>query len=224
MRVTAKTKAETRERVLAAAATLFQERGYDETTTRDIAAAAEVAAGTIFNYFPTKEALAITLVAESLAGVDGELGDRLDGIDTLEEALFCHVAIEQRRLRAHRRYVRNALESTLRPPAGTVGPDAGRRLRDGHLQIVCDLIAAYSSRPAEPLSVVTLHLYWTLYLAVMIFWSDDESPHQEDSLALLDQTLRLFAASVKPDNGASWKVETAVPRNSDRAAEVEHGS
>jgi AcrR family transcriptional regulator len=50
-------KDETRERITQAAIELFTERGYDATTVDDIAAKADVAKGTFFNYFPRKEAV-----------------------------------------------------------------------------------------------------------------------------------------------------------------------
>jgi AcrR family transcriptional regulator len=42
------------ERIEAAARRLFAERGYEKTTTRDIAEAAEIGTGTLFVYFPEK--------------------------------------------------------------------------------------------------------------------------------------------------------------------------
>lgn len=50
-------KIETRQRLLEAALQLFREHGYDDTTVEQIAAAADVAKGTFFNYFETKEAI-----------------------------------------------------------------------------------------------------------------------------------------------------------------------
>jgi AcrR family transcriptional regulator len=50
-------KQETRQRLLHGAWQLFQEKGYDQTTVEDITEAADVAKGTFFNYFDTKEAL-----------------------------------------------------------------------------------------------------------------------------------------------------------------------
>ncbi len=53
-------------------------------------------------------------------------------------------------------------------------------------------------RLGEPLSAIALQLYWTLYTGVLTFWSDDKSPHQEDTLALLDQSLQMFVAWLGP--------------------------
>jgi AcrR family transcriptional regulator len=47
-------KAETREKLFRAAMQLFAERGFFQTTTEDITAAADVGQGTFFNYFPSK--------------------------------------------------------------------------------------------------------------------------------------------------------------------------
>ncbi len=47
-------KADTRRRLMTLALRLFEERGFDETTVGELAAAAEVAPRTFFRYFPTK--------------------------------------------------------------------------------------------------------------------------------------------------------------------------
>src|SRR6185295_9245740 len=55
-------KAEKLSRIEAAARALFDELGYDATTTRAIAHRADVAAGTLFTYFPEKKQLLLHLV------------------------------------------------------------------------------------------------------------------------------------------------------------------
>ena len=50
-------KAKTRKLISDIATRLFIERGYDAVTTAEIAQLAEVSVTTLFNYFPTKEAL-----------------------------------------------------------------------------------------------------------------------------------------------------------------------
>lgn len=48
-------KIATRSQILAAAIDLFSRRGLDAVTIEEIAAAADVGKGTIYNYFATKE-------------------------------------------------------------------------------------------------------------------------------------------------------------------------
>src|SRR5215510_3465926 len=48
-----------RGRIVNAALALFQEKGFDATTTKAIARRARIAEGTVFNYFETKEDIAL---------------------------------------------------------------------------------------------------------------------------------------------------------------------
>jgi AcrR family transcriptional regulator len=50
-------KQQTRAAIQQAALRLFLDKGYESITTSEIARAADVSAGTLFNYFPTKESL-----------------------------------------------------------------------------------------------------------------------------------------------------------------------
>ena len=52
-----RTRQETKRKLMAAAMTLFGERGFLETRVEDITSRADVGKGTFFNYFPSKEAI-----------------------------------------------------------------------------------------------------------------------------------------------------------------------
>lgn len=58
------TETETRQRILQAAQHLFACRGYDGTTTRDLASAAGVAEGTLFRHFENKKAILIEVATQ----------------------------------------------------------------------------------------------------------------------------------------------------------------
>ncbi|MGF1493237.1 MAG: TetR/AcrR family transcriptional regulator [Microcoleaceae cyanobacterium] len=55
---------ETSTRILQAARHLFAHRGYDGTTTRDLAQAAGVAEGTVFRHFQNKKAILVAVATE----------------------------------------------------------------------------------------------------------------------------------------------------------------
>src|SRR5687768_3490876 len=107
MRVTAKTKTATRQRILDAAQKLFAAQGFEAATTRDIARKAEIAAGTLFNYFSTKEAIALCLVSEAHAAAaeqfEASVSSESSQPLTLEEELFAHVAVVLRKLKPFRK-------------------------------------------------------------------------------------------------------------------------
>jgi AcrR family transcriptional regulator len=62
----ARRKEETLRRIEEAGWTLFTTRGYEATSTREIAEAADIAAGTFFNYFPEKRSLLIHLMQQRI--------------------------------------------------------------------------------------------------------------------------------------------------------------
>ena len=64
----ARRKTETLRRIEEAGWHLFTTRGYEATSTREIAEAADIAAGTLFNYFPEKRSLLIHLMQRQIDG------------------------------------------------------------------------------------------------------------------------------------------------------------
>jgi AcrR family transcriptional regulator len=187
MRVTAATKAITRAQILRTARRLFAENGYDETRTRDIAHAAKIASGTLFNYFPTKEAIVACLAAEAVEEALDALKFDDDQDGSLEEELFAIVAAGLRNLKPLRKHLPALLETALSPLA-IGGHDDAAAMRARHLEAVAARAAAHELE----LSATALQLYWTLYTGVLVFWARDKSPRQEETLALLDDSIHMF--------------------------------
>jgi AcrR family transcriptional regulator len=194
MRITAKAKQKVRERILTAGKKLFVRKGFGGTTTRDLSRKARIAVGTFFNYFPSKESLGMSILAEALELGRGRFLEEDRAFPTLEEGLFALIAQELREMRPYRSFVGPVLETAMSPFGPSQVSGEGERARQDHLETVAGMII--DMRGPDASTSVTLHLYWSLYLGVLAFWSIDDSRNQEDTLAMLDQATRLFAASL----------------------------
>jgi AcrR family transcriptional regulator len=189
MRITAAEKEDTRERIIAAASEQFRQCGFDAATTRDIARRANIATGTLFNYFTSKEAIVLALVTDALEAAEADFDKTKRPDASLEEDLFLHVTAGLRRLKRHRRYLGVVIQVALSPLV------AGDRLSDidalrvRHLRRVSEILASHGLPDSLPVSV---QLYWTLYLGILSYWISDRSPKQEDSRVLIDQSVSMF--------------------------------
>lgn len=93
--------AQTRRDILDAAARVFGEHGYAAGTTNRIAAAAEVSIGSLYQYFPNKDAILAALTDAHIDAGTALLADRLraglpDALDDLVR-LFVRAAIDHHR-------------------------------------------------------------------------------------------------------------------------------
>lgn len=194
MRITQEAKAENRKKILSVAFELFQENGYEKTTTRDISKACGMAKGTLFNYFASKETLAMTLVAEAME--QGRLSyiERRTDDESLEEELFLFVASELRALRPFRTYIGPVLESTMSVFAKTSSCQAGELARKNHLLTVGEILCGHGYEIID--NSVTVTVYWSLYLGILAHWSKDASAKQQETLALLDYSMKVFGATI----------------------------
>src|SRR5689334_1105548 len=205
MRITAAAKDETRKRILKVSQKQFAQQGFEQTTTRDIARDANIAVGTLFNYFPTKESIVESLVSEGCARAEERFAAELEregqrDSGTLEEELFAQVALVLRELKPYRKYLLAVFETSLSPLA----PDRGRdhvSLRAAHLETVSQILLRHLSQAAIP--PIAMQLYWTLYTGVLVFWASDSSPRQEDTLALLDESLSMFVGWLTNAEGSA---------------------
>ncbi len=159
MRITAQARESTRRKILEKSHQLFCLVGFEVATTRDIAKAVGVAPGTLFNYFPSKEAIAAAIVMKQ--PVRARVDD--DQYDTLEEALFAHAARTMRQWKACRNYIHAALEPTLAPLESADSHSSVLDLRSRHLEQVQRLSqvlwAAKTSRATGAASVLDA-VFW----------------------------------------------------------------
>jgi AcrR family transcriptional regulator len=109
---------QTRDRVVSAAISLFEEQGYDDTTTAAIARRAGIGVGTLYAYFPDKR----RLILEILNGTVAAMSDMV--VEALEP--------ERWRAGSPRGHVRRVIEAVI--GSRLVSPGIQRILWERHLK------------------------------------------------------------------------------------------
>lgn len=190
MRISEQTKNENRARILEKAAEIFTVKGFEDATTRDIALAVGMATGTLFNYFPSKETLAMSMVAEAFRDGRDDFQRRRTGQEGLSEEIFLFIVSGLRRLRPLRPFLGPVLERSLSPfPRKNVCSE-GDSARLEHLAAVQEIISRHGFEEAP--DYVAMTMYWSLYLGILAFWTNDESANQEASQSLIDYSISMF--------------------------------
>lgn len=196
----ARHKAATKRRIVTAALTLFQTRGFEATTTKQIARKAGIAEGTVFNYFPTKEDIAFHFfeqeVDHAIAAV--RRNPRLRKAP-LEEKLFTLVQDQLEFLAPYERFIGTALVEALKP-ASKLGPFSrqSRELRHRYLGFVQELVEeSLPKRRVTYLGWWAPQAFWIYYLGALLYWLHDASPGKQHTLAFLDRSLKIGVALLR---------------------------
>ena len=116
------------QRIRRAAAELFQERGFEKTTTQAIAERADIGAGTLFLYAPTKEDLVFLVMDNDIRETMKRACDSIPADLSLpEQVFFCYsrlIRYHARKRELSRHYVRGRLIPPQRHKEGSELPPA----------------------------------------------------------------------------------------------------
>src|SRR5258706_9227225 len=95
----------TREQILAASLALFRDQGFDQTSMRDIAAAAGISLGSTYYYFPSKEALVYAFYARTQEAAEARSVQTLGTTARFRERLRDVLLFELEQLSEYRSFV-----------------------------------------------------------------------------------------------------------------------
>jgi AcrR family transcriptional regulator len=196
----AQSKQEIRERIVKAALSLFQTKGFDSTTTKAIARKAKIAEGTVFNYFKSKDDIALHFFEQEVDQAMAAVRDnpRLRKAP-LEEKLFTLVHSQLEFLAPYERFIGTALIHALKP-ASPLGPFSHRaqQLRHRYLGFVEELIEeSIPKHRRSPLTFLAPEVFWIYYMGALLYWLYDSSEGKQNTLAFLDRSLSIGVSMLK---------------------------
>jgi AcrR family transcriptional regulator len=191
-RVTARAE-DTRRKIYEAAMEMFREKGFEETTMRDIAAKAGVALGGTYYYYSSKDAIVLAFYREmqetSTSLVTDALADKKKLKDRIRGVLDQRLALLAPNRRFCAALFRHAPDGAdpLSPFSEETNPirqaaveQMRNALEGGDVKIPADL------KPRLP------YLLWLYQMALIMFWLYDRSPNQERTARLMDKSLGLL--------------------------------
>ncbi len=185
---------QTRARILETALALFRERGYEETTMRAIAERADVALGSAYYYFRSKEQLIQAFYGR-----------------THEEHLAACAPILQRErtLRARLHGVMRAKLDTIEPyhqfagllfktaaePKSPLNPFSAdsQEVRQESIALFADVVRRSTTRVPADLESELPMLLWLYHMGIILFWIHDTSPGRRRSYLLIERTCDMIA-------------------------------
>src|SRR5438552_5995462 len=189
------TSEETRRQIVETALTLFRERGFDETTIRDIAGRAGLSLGAAYYYFNSKEAIVGAYYdyvqdehaarARAAFARGGSLKDRL------RAALHTKIDIVQDDRRLLRALFRYGGEPDH--PLSWFGP-ATRDQRLCSIDVFAEALAG--EKLPDDVRDAAPTLLWTLHMGVLLYFLYDDSPNQRRTRKLIDAAVG-FVVDVK---------------------------
>ena len=186
-------------RITQAALSLFQTKGFDATTTKAIARKAGIAEGTVFNYFKSKDDIALHFFEQEVDQAMAAVRDnpRLKKAP-LEEKLFALVHSQLEYLAPYERFIGTALIHALKP-SSPLGPFSHRamELRHRYLRFVEELIQESVPQNRNPLGFLAPEVFWIYYVGALLYWLCDTSEGKQSTLAFLDRSLSMGAAMLR---------------------------
>jgi len=161
-----------RGRILDAALELSAEGGFDAVQMREVAARADVALGTLYRYFPSKENLLLSVMGVQVEALADRLARRPpEGTDPVERV----VDVLGRANRALQRQpdVTVAMIRALVSGGADLAPVVSTN-RDGMRRIISDALG--TDAPVDPGQVLAIDLLNDVWLAALVAWIAGSQP------------------------------------------------
>ena len=189
---------ETRNRILDAALRLFRERGFEETTMRDVAAEAGVATGAAYYYYRSKQDLVMDFYLRTdeesreaftkAIRSSKELKKRLRGIIDAKFAQFAE----------HRSLLTALLKAGVDPrdPLSPFGEET-RQVREDTIAWYARALEGSDVTIPKDLAPHLPRLLWMYNMGLIYHWIVDRTPGQRRTGRITEATLDLIVQLLK---------------------------
>lgn len=188
----------TKQRILDCALELFREHGYDSTTMRMVAEAAEVSLGNAYYYFASKDLLLQAFYREVHEAHVLAAGPALDGARSLHDRLLAVMLTKLEVIEPYHRF--SALMfRTAADPASPLNPfhPAGADVAKEGEALFAKALENSGTKLPKDLAAELPNLLWTYSMGVVLYWIHDRSPRRQNTRRFVERTVDLITTSIK---------------------------
>ena len=196
MRTTPKSDA-TRARIFQAAIELFQRQGFEATTMREIAAAADVAGGAAYYYFDSKDAIVLAFYDQAQREMEPLLEQALSGSQDLGRRLAALLDVKLRYFAPNRRLLGTL--SAYTNPEHPLSPfsERTREIREKDIAFFDRALGGSRVRIARDLRPHLPRLLWMYQMGLILFWIYDRSAGERRTHFLVEKSLSLVVRLIR---------------------------
>lgn len=184
---------DTRRKIYEAALELFREKGFEQTTMRDIAAKAGVALGGAYYYFSAKDAIVLAFYRQMQESSHEAVLEALAGRKKLRDRIRCVLEKRLELLEPNRKFCA-ALLRHAPDGADPLSPFSKetRPIREHAIEHLRIAVEGGEVKLPSDLKPRLPYLLWLYQMALIMFWLYDRSPGQERTRRLLEKSLGLL--------------------------------
>ncbi|HLK62051.1 MAG TPA: TetR family transcriptional regulator [Bryobacteraceae bacterium] len=188
---------ETRARILAAAMELFQRQGFEETTMREIAAAAGVATGAAYYYFDSKDAIVLAFYDQSQQEMEPLLDAALASARNLKGRVGALLEVKLQYFEPNRRLLGTLAAHA--DPEHRLSPFSAQteEMRKRDMQFFERALTGSRIRVNSELGQHLPRILWMYQMGVILFWIFDRSAAQRRTRLLVEKSLGIIVRLIQ---------------------------
>jgi AcrR family transcriptional regulator len=184
---------ETRNRILDGALRLFRERGFEQTTMRDVAAEAGVATGAAYYYYRSKQDLVMAFYLRTDEQSREAFANAIASSKELKKRVRGLIEVKFAQFAEHRGLLTALLKAGVDPrdPLSPFGEET-RQVREDNIEWYARAIEGSDVSVPKEFAPHLPRLLWMYHMGLVYHWIIDTSPEQRRTMRVLDATLELI--------------------------------
>ena len=189
---------QTKEKILTVGWSLFQKKGFEQSSMRDIAQTAGVATGAAYYYFKRKEDLVLELYKRVQAECEKQTEQVIAKTKSFEKRLYDVIQLNLKQLSPYRKLMLVLAENSMNFK-NSVSPFSveNKKIRTSAIENINKIIQGSNIKVHSSLLNILPTVLWLYEMAIVLLWTYDSSTYQKKTQQFIKLSLKLICILLK---------------------------